>query len=147
MEAFTNAVLGIKEISRHLKPGLSALKGNSCFIKTSNPKSLNGSVDIDEALKNLMPGDNRWDYVFGYVGKAYFIEVHPADTSNAKEMLKKVAWLKTWLSTTAQPLKDIHADGCFHWCPSGRVKISPNSPQYRQMLSAGIRITKILNLR
>lgn len=114
MDTFTKAIRQIKEISGHLKPGLSALKGNSHFIKAENTKSLNGSVDIDEALKETMPDDNRWDYVVGYSGKAYFMEVHPADTSNVKEMLKKASWLKTWLTTKANSLKYIHADGYFH---------------------------------
>lgn len=47
--------------------------------------------------EGLYPNASRWDYAIGYDQKAWFVEVHPANTSNVKEMLKKVEWLESRL--------------------------------------------------
>jgi hypothetical protein len=64
-----------------------------------------GSVDIDTHLVRKYPQDNRWDYVIGYNRKAYFVEFHSAKDSEVKVVIKKLQWLKNWLTTKAPLLK------------------------------------------
>lgn len=86
---FQKAVTDCAEIADALKPELSAMGGYSTLVKIENTRLIDGSVDIDNAVKKLYPNDSRWDYVIGYNGNAYFIEIHPADTKNVDEMIKK----------------------------------------------------------
>lgn len=66
----------------------------SAKVKAEDGRKLQGSVDIDACTKGKYPNDARWDYAIGYDGKAMFVEVHPANTSNVREMESKVAILK-----------------------------------------------------
>ncbi len=144
---FQNAVKDCAEIADALKPGLSAMGGYSTLVKLGNTRLINGSVDIDNAVKELYPNDSRWDYIIGYNGNAYFIEIHPADTKNVNEMIKKVDWLKSWLESSATEIKALHKCGVFHWIPSGRVKILKTSMQYKRIAASKLLITNVLSLK
>lgn len=146
-DKFKEAIAQCDEINSNLCIGLAALRSESSFVKPENPRLVNGSVDLDNALRCIYPNDARWDFVIGYSGEAFFIEVHPADTANVDEMIKKVNWLKKWLATKARDLKDLHKCGVFHWIPSGRVKISKNSPQYRKIALNNLSIKSPLYLK
>lgn len=135
---FAEAVDKCAEIKDNLRVGLSAMGKNSLMVMVSNTRLLDGSVDIDNALKATRPNEARWDYVIGYDGEAFFVEIHPADTKNVDEMIKKVAWLKQWLTREAPELKKLHRCGSFHWIPSGRVKILKTSPQYKKIAANNI---------
>lgn len=87
---FKSAVDNTVELKDGYCRGLQALKGNSLKVSVSKQQNLLGSVDIDDCTKGLYPNASRWDYAIGYDQKAWFVEVHPANTSNVKEMLKKV---------------------------------------------------------
>lgn len=129
---FQAAVLATPDVASGYCKGLQAMKGNSSMLRVSDNRCLMGSVDIDDSTKNLYPHDARWDYAVGYKDKAYFVEVHPANTSNVVEMLHKVNWLETWLKEKATELANIR-EGNFYWVPSGRVAILKSSPQYRKL--------------
>lgn len=144
---FKKAVDNCSEIRDWLKPGLSAMGPNSTAVRAENSGLIDGSVDIDSAVKNLRPGEPRWDYAVGYLDEAYFIEVHPADTKNVDEMVKKVTWLKKWLTDVAPDLKKLHKSGTYHWIPSGRVKILKNSTQYKKIVANNLLISKQLCLK
>lgn len=81
------------------------------------------------------------DYAIGYEQKAWFVEVHPANTSNVKEMLKKVEWLEGWLKDKGSQLAEIRRDHLHYWIPSGKVCISKTSPQYRSLAKHKLQIT------
>ncbi len=68
-DSFADAVSKCSEIKDALKPGLMALKANSKVVRPANTKLIDGSVDIDEAVKDLHPQESRWDYVVGYEKK------------------------------------------------------------------------------
>lgn len=140
LQSFNDAVGQCTEIKGALKPGLSALKGNSKVVRVADTKLIDGSVDIDEAVRDKYPEDSRWDYVVGYADEAFFIEVHPAATSNVDEMVKKVKWLKVWLSSCASELKKLHKKEVYYWVPSGRVNILPGSVQYRKIAAYRLQI-------
>ena len=98
---FYSAVKGTKEISNGYQTGLQALGSNSTKITVPDTRKLNGSVDIDSCVKDLYPTENRWDYAIGYNETAYFIEIHPAETSSVTKMIAKVTWLKQWLKKSS----------------------------------------------
>ena len=133
LQSFNDAVSKCAEIKDALKPGLSALKGSSKVVRVANTKLIDGSVDIDEAVRDKYPEDSRWDFVVGYANEAFFIEVHPAATSNVDEMVNKVKWLKDWLASSASDLRKLHKKDVYYWVPSGRVSILKGSVQDRKI--------------
>ncbi len=134
------------EIKDSFRPGLSALGAHSSDVKAKDTSRLDGSVDIDSAVRKVRPGEARWDYAVGYAEDAYFVEVHPANTKNVDEMVKKVTWLKNWLATVAVDLKKLHKCGTYHWIPSGSVKILKTSKQYKMIAANNLMITNTLRL-
>lgn len=103
--AFKYAITCTPDIKDGFRDGLQALGSNAKNVTPANSRKIDGSVDIDSCTHDLYPNESRWDYAIGYDGKAYFLEVHPANTSNVKEMVKKADWLKKWLSEKAVELK------------------------------------------
>lgn len=141
--AFKEAVDSIDDLKGGYRPGMQALKKtDSDKISVSESRNLLGSVDIDDCTKPLYPNASRWDYAIGYNQRALFIEVHPADTSNIDEMVKKVEWLKNWLNNKGRSLKNIKRDDYFYWIPSGRCRILKTSPQYKRLAINKLSITK-----
>lgn len=138
---FISAVDSCAEIKGKARPGISAMGNDSILLHVDYPRLIDGSLDIDNAVKKLYPYASRWDYAIGYNGKVYFIEIHPADTKNVDEMIKKVKWLKEWLKDKAPQLKSLHSCGVYHWIPTGRVKISPNSRQYLKIAVNKLQLT------
>lgn len=137
--AFKQAVEGTPEICEGYRIGLQALKeGDRQLIATGNTRLLEGSVDIDACTREKRPDEARWDYAIGYDGKAYFVEIHPADTSNVSEIISKADWLKNWLKNQAPALKALAPDNTFYWIPSGRYKILPNSPQFKRLAQSNV---------
>lgn len=138
---FKLAVDNTDELKGGYHPGLQALKGNSSKISVCNQRNLLGSVNIDDCTKGFYPNDSRWDYAIGYAQKAWFVEVHPANTSNVKEMVRKVQWLEGWLQDSGIQLANIRRDPLHYWIPSGKVCISKTSPQYRCLAKHKLQIT------
>ena len=107
---FKSIVQAIPAIAGAYREGLQALESKDAGkVKPQNPRKLSGSVYLDKCLKTTNPHDARWDYVIGYREKAYFVEVHPANTSNVDEVVKKKKWLDVWLKTNALDLKAMMA--------------------------------------
>ncbi|RMD68020.1 MAG: hypothetical protein D6819_10380 [Gammaproteobacteria bacterium] len=112
-------------------------------IRPQDPRRLTGSVDLDRALARTHPNAPRWDYGIGYdLGHreaAYWIEVHPANTSNVREVIQKLIWLKGFLQQNA-PLWHLtqNAGNPYRWIASGKVNISRNTPQFRQLSQSGL---------
>ena len=134
--SFQTAINDTSLLKDHLKNGLQALGSNSSKVKPSNTRKCEGSVNIDDAVERKFPSSNRWDYAVGYNSKTYFIEVHPADTSEVKTVLEKLTWLKTFLIENTPELNK--EPKSFHWIASGGVHILPNSPQARKLALSGI---------
>jgi len=134
--SFQSAIENTILLKDHLKNGLQALGSNSSKVKPGDTRKCEGSVDIDDAIERKFPSSNRWDYVFGYNGKTYFIEVHPADTSEVKTVLEKLTWLKSFMIENVPELNK--ESKSFHWIASGGVHILPNSPQARKLALSGI---------
>lgn len=144
---FKSIVQAIPAIAGAYREGLQALESKDAGkVKPQNPRKLSGSVYLDKCLKTTNPHDARWDYVIGYSEKAYFVEVHPANTSNVDEVVKKKKWLDAWLKTNALDLKAMMAGTSYYWIASGKVAILPNSPQARKIAKNKLVLCKELNL-
>jgi len=143
---YKKAVEATLDITNCYQPGLLALGANSTKVNPVNTRLLNGSVDIDSCTATNYPNANRWDYSFGYNDKAYFIEVHPANTSEVDVVIKKLEWLKTWLTNNAPRLNSLKADSPYYWVQSGKGAILPNSKQARKVAQAGIKPIPLLRL-
>lgn len=144
---FKSIVQAIPAIAGAYREGLQALESKDAGkVKPQNPRKLSGSVYLDKCLKTTNPHDARWDYVIGYREKAYFVEVHPANTSNVDEVVKKKKWLEVWLKTNALDLKAMMAGTGYYWIASGKVAILPNSPQARKNAKNKLVLCKELNL-
>lgn len=144
---FKSIVQAIPAIAGAYREGLQALESKDAGkVKPQNPRKLSGSVYLDKCLKTTNPHDARWDYVIGYREKAYFVEVHPANTSNVDEVVKKKKWLDVWLKTNALDLKAMMAGTSYYWIASGQVAILPNSPQARKIAKNKLVLCKELNL-
>ena len=144
---FKSIVQAIPAIAGAYREGLQALESKDAGkVKPQNPRKLSGSVYLDKCLKTTNPHDARWDYVIGYREKAYFVEVHPANTSNVDEVVKKKKWLDVWLKTNALDLKAMMAGTSYYWIASGKVSILPNSPQARKIAKNKLVLCKELNL-
>lgn len=138
--SFEEAVNSIPDLLGGYCKGLQAMKADSMGVKPVENKLLSGSVDIDSCTKSKYPDAARWDYAIGYKEKAYFIEVHPANTSNIKEMLRKADWLKAWLKDNGKALDKIKNDENLYWVPTGKVAIPKTSPQCRSLAKKKLRI-------
>ena len=137
---FKKAVEAIPDIKDGFRFGVQALGGMSYLVTSSTPRLFDGSVDIDACTKDLYPDDAGWDYVIGFNNHAYFLEIHPASTSNVRDMIKKAQWLDNWLNEKATGLKALVATNVFYWIASGKYSILKNSPQSRMLAQSKIQI-------
>jgi hypothetical protein len=136
---FKAAVEATPHIENCYKAGLKALGSHSNKISLAKTSLCNGSVDIDKCLSAILPNDHRWDYCFGYNNEAYFVEIHPAATSDVGIMMAKLQWLKDWLNNHATELNKIKAAKSYYWIMTGKYDISPNSRQAKQIASVGLK--------
>ncbi len=146
MLAFEKAVKATPEISQCYQPGLRALGSNSSKIQPADTRCCYGSVDLDACLQTKYPDDNRWDYLLSYKKKAYFVEVHPAHTSEVDTVLKKLNWLKKWLAAHAPLVDKQKAVKPYYWIASGKANILKTSPHYRRAAQAGLMPVSVLKL-
>jgi hypothetical protein len=139
---FKNAVNACPDLT--LRDGLRAISPvNRERIRPQNTRSVTGSVDIDEDLRARFPEDYRWDYAVGYNGsdnveRAYFIEVHPAETSEISRVVRKARALKEWARRYAPDLWNMTVPRQIHWVAPGRCDIRLNDSYRRQLALAGV---------
>lgn len=147
--SFEDSVTHTPDVAKALCKGLQALGKNSTLVHAEDTHSINGSVDIDGTVKEKYPNEARWDYVIGYKDRAYFIEVHPATSSdNIKEVIKKLYWLKGWLENEAPLIREMKsADTPYIWAYTCGVKLLPTSKQFRLIAQNGIKLVKRVELR
>ncbi|MDO4859074.1 MAG: hypothetical protein Q4A17_14150 [Thermoguttaceae bacterium] len=112
-------------------PGLQALsKPDKKRVTAQDTEKLSGSVPLDEDLKKSFPEDNRWDYVVAYDPERreslYFIEIHPASSSDIKTVVAKKKWLDRWLAASGKVLKDYSSHVKYYWISTGKIKFHTN---------------------
>lgn len=135
------------------KDGLQALRRQhrACIAATSRDR-LAGSIDLDAALAQdpAHASAHRWDYGVGFAAPsgqrtcAVWVEVHPANPGAVTDVLRKAAWLRSWL--TANPTIDaLTRNGmeatqtsAMYWVPSGRDTVTKGSTAFRKLATSGI---------
>lgn len=144
---FRECIESIPMISAAFKEGLKAIERKDVSkIKSNDSRMLSGSVYLDECLKTAFPHEARWDYIIGFKEKVYFAEVHPANTCNVDEVVKKKVWLESWISNHAFMLKTCMAKDNYYWIASGKIAILKNSPQARRIAKHKLSLCKELRL-
>lgn len=144
-KTFRQAVEETEEIKNGYQNGLKALGKYSNKVELGDTKKCEGSVAIDDCTESLYPQENRWDYVLGYKGNAYFVEIHSAHTSEVSVVLKKLQWLKDWLNSKAPEIKKLQAkDKAFIWIQTNGYHI-PTSKQSKIIAKAGLKpVSKLI---
>lgn len=137
---FKAAVEGTPDVAKGYRSGLQAIKeADKDAVVLKDNRKVDGSLNIDKETKLLYPHDSRWDYAIGYYGKVNFVEVHPANTSNISEMVKKKEWLKNWLKSKAPLLDGLPAGNPkFLWAATeSGVHISNQASHKRKLAQLG----------
>lgn len=123
-----------------MQRGLKALGNNSSKVACKDSHMILGSVDLDKDLKDQMPQDSRWDYVIGYENnkeeKAFFVEVHPAHTSEISQIVKKAQWLKEWAEMNAKELWGMKH--LIYWIATDGVHIRSNDHGLKKLSQLGV---------
>jgi hypothetical protein len=95
-------------------------------------------------LEDALPNAPRWDYGVGVaqggVGdKIHWVEVHPATDGDVKDVLRKLAWLRTWLRENARHLLAMTAaEKGFVWIATKDIGFRPGSPKAKQLEAQGL---------
>lgn len=146
---FQKTIEAIDDVSSAYKSGLQALKTSERGkVIAVDPSLLDGSVDIDLAVKKKYPAENRWDYAFGYSGKVCYVEVHPAYTSEVTKFLQKLNWLKNWLKLQAPELNSIpKLSPGYVWVYTKKAAILPQSTEARKIAQAGVKLVSVHKLQ
>lgn len=141
------AVAQTSDVTGHFMSGIQAVKKEyHSKIQVSNPRNLTGSIDIDTETFPLYPNENRWDYAIEYNKETFFVEFHPASTSNVDEMIGKLSWLDWWLKEKAPLISALKPKkgNAYHWVATGSIKILNGSRQYRQLAERGLLPKKLM---
>lgn len=137
-------------------PGLQALRGpDRPHVNPEDPHGLQGSVDVDSALRAEQPNAHRWDFAIGYrhanwTGDyIYWVEVHTAREREVDVVLRKLQWLRAWLAGDGRPLSEFKRD--FIWVSSGATAFTLGAPQLKRFAQLGLqhkgRILRIPRVR
>jgi len=137
---FQKAIDDTPELRDTYEPGLQALGNDSKKVHLADPKKCHGSVNIDKHLKTICPNENLWDYLFGYEDKAYFVEVHPACTSEVQTVINKLAWLKNRMRRWSVLIQNMPKT--YHWIATNGIHILKDSSEARLLAKAGLSIPK-----
>jgi hypothetical protein len=145
---FKAAVNATPDVSECYQAGLKAFGKYSVKILLEDSSACEGSLDIDTCLQSKYPDDNRRDYCFSYDGEVFFVEVHPASSSDVSTMLDKLQWLKNWLKNNAPEINELKAKSKtpFYWISTGRYNILADSRQERRLAQLGLRPINRLKL-
>lgn len=147
--AFQEAVEKTPEVRDGFCAGKQAIKNSDrSRIEATDDRKLQGSLDIDGQIKSLYPHEPRWDYALSYNDIMYYVEIHPAETSEVDKVVSKVRWLKNWLRTKAPEINRLpKADNPYVWVQSGRYAILPTSKEMKKLSAAGLLVVNKLKLK
>lgn len=137
--SFREKIESVASISACYRIGLSGLKGeHRSKLKTNKTRNWSGSVNLDECYFQARSRAS-FDYLIGHSDKGYFIEVHPASTSEIETLIIKKQSIDLWLNTQAGSIKEILGSQPFIWLSTNRVTILPGSSQAKRLANSGIR--------
>lgn len=134
--SFKEAVNSTPDVSSCYQEGLTAFGKYADKIKVPSQEKIGGSLDIDSATAKRYPDAARWDYALSYDDEVFYIEIHPAITSEVAKMAKKLQWLKKWLTTDAPEINKLttKTKQPYYWIQSSNCNIPKHTPQYRTIV-------------
>lgn len=122
----------------HVMDGIKALKSDDRqHISDAITQEFSDSIDIDSALQNAHPQQNRWDYLLGHSPsvRVIAIEIHSAKDDEISAVIKK-------REAAQQQLKPHLANGAvisvWLWVSSGSVKFANTERARRRLDQHGI---------
>lgn len=146
--AFQIAVENTPNVKDGFCVGLKAVKNSDRNkVDATDPRKIQGSLDIDGQVREIYPDDNRWDYALSYDDKIYFFEVHPASTSEVDAVIKKLGWLENWLKNKAPEINKLQkGNQPYTWVQSGSYSILPSGAYAKKLAVNGIKVANSLKL-
>lgn len=149
---FRKAVEQTPHLKGAWKAGLGALRAeDKPHVLAEDPRRLQGSVDVDTALRTVEPSANRWDFAIAYrhsnrkTAFVYWVETHTGSQSQIEVVLKKLAWLRSWLRNDGQKLDSFERE--FVWIASGPTSFTKGAGQVKVLAAKGIRYAgKVLHI-
>jgi len=141
--SFREAIASTSGLEEAYKVGLQALRAeDKPHIDAADTRCLTGSADIDSSYRSIEPHANRWDFAIAYkhTNRAadciYWVELHTANDSEVKVVIRKAGWLRNWLKNAGKPLANFECD--IVWLSSGATSFTLASPQMKQMAQVGL---------
>lgn len=146
--AFQIAVENTPDVKNGFCVGLKAVKNSDRNkVNVTDPRKLQGSLDIDTQVQKKYPQEPRWDYALSYDDKLYFFEVHPASTSEVDTVINKLTWLKKWLKNKAPQINKLQkGNQPYTWVPTGRYAILSLGTYAKKLAVSGIKVANSLKL-
>jgi hypothetical protein len=141
--SFKKAVRETPNLGNAWLPGLQALRTQDRpHVSAADTRLLKGSVNVDGALQATQPNANRWDFAIGYRHSnrqkdcIYWVEIHTANDKETEVVLRKLVWLRQWLTNEGQPLNAFERD--FIWVSSGTTSYTLTAPQTKRFAELGL---------
>ena len=130
-------LIGVQAVTQS---GLRALGNHSTKVGLRRGWKEKVSVNLDEAMRELLPNDPRWDYGVeissGKRVRVEWIELHPAHSGAVGEVIRKARWLKARLSgASACERPSLET---MHWLATDGVHI--DAQRMRQLKAEGMRM-------
>lgn len=146
--AFQIAVENTPDVKNGFCVGLKGVKNSDRNkVNVTDPRKLQGSLDIDTQVQKKYPQEPRWDYALSYDDKLYFFEVHPASTSEVDTVINKLTWLKKWLKNKAPQINKLQkGNQPYTWVPTGRYAILSLGTYAKKLAVSGIKVANSLKL-
>lgn len=146
--AFQIAVENTPDVKNGFRTGLQAVKNSDRNkVNVTDPRKLQGSLDIDTQVQKKYPQEPRWDYALSYDDKIYFFEVHSASTSEVDAVIKKLGWLKDWLKNKAPEINKLQkGNQPYTWVQSGSYSILSLGSYAKKLAVNGIKVANSLKL-
>lgn len=108
-------------------------------------KAVHKSCALDDQFAAVEPTASRWDYVLtrrADPSTGVGVEVHGADVNEVNTMIRKKRWAE---STIAREEPGLTVDR-WHWVTTSGVYLPKTTPQYRNLVAAGIQYpTKVIS--
>jgi hypothetical protein len=149
---FHRAVSTCPLLARGLQKSLQALAtAHRSLIGIDDTRRFQHSLNLEAVLSAEEPQMKQWDYALGWEGASCthsccFVEVHPANTISATDLIGKKRDVESWLSRNAAAVRTLAHETAtrlnapvWHWLATdAAIAIRKGSQASRQLAAAGI---------
>src|SRR5690242_13017461 len=111
--SFQHALDASPALASVYRAGLGALGGNRSRVHANNPRALLGSMNVEDAQREIDPQGPTWDYGIGVARDGeevvVWVEVHSADALHIQMMISKLDALLQFLTAYAPEFRRLEA--------------------------------------